>query len=523
MSCRCMSAPDPARDSVSTSSLTQEDADAVARLVLQQFDSLPTKGKPQGREWTVLAGIVADCRSCASPRPWPSGMQVVAIGTGTKCLGRSLLVGDGSLVQDCHGEVICRRAFVRFLVAQARACLAGQPSVFELLDAADVAVGSDEQPCLPTFAVRAGIHFHMFVSEPPCGDAAVSAPPQSAADAEGTVHREAADVEAHPAVSGSDPAGTDDWIEDDPTVRRTGARPVGSAVRPFVTGALPCVLRTKPGRGDRTTSMCCSDKLARWGVLGLQGALLALLVAGPVRLASITVGGPGADERALRRALVDRVTPAPGTSTIPALQVLCAPEAQFRHARVAVEAALGQGAGGVAPGGGESAAGGKRKRSGGGGGCGAVPSGTAISWSLPDSHDVTLSGSGRRFGSAASLRAKKRHRMGEPVAPTAEAAAAVAPTAACKAAVAGSDAIQVGVPTSAQSLLCKRAMYTEFLGLVRELHEAHPLQEWARHPPTYAAAKESSRRYAAAWKQLRAAVMRDWVGAPRFVDEFEPS
>ena len=52
------------------------------------------------------------------------------------------------------------------------------------------------------------------------------------------------------------------------------------------------LLRTKPGRGARTSCMSCSDKLARWASIGLQGAVLSLLLREPVRLASIVVGQP---------------------------------------------------------------------------------------------------------------------------------------------------------------------------------------------------------------------------------------
>jgi len=55
--------------------------------------------------------------------------------------------------------------------------------------------------------------------------------------------------------------------------------------------ALLGVLRTKPGRADSPSTYCmsCSDKIARWNVLGIQGALGSRLLE-PLYLSAIVIG-----------------------------------------------------------------------------------------------------------------------------------------------------------------------------------------------------------------------------------------
>jgi len=77
-------------------------------------------------------------------------------------------------------------------------------------------------------------------------------------------------------------------------IHRTGAKCLKSSkqqdskekgINYHITG----VCRTKPGRGNPTKSMSCSDKIAKWVILGIQGSLLSVLIDKPIYLKAIVV------------------------------------------------------------------------------------------------------------------------------------------------------------------------------------------------------------------------------------------
>ena len=93
-------------------------------------------------------------------------LQVVALGTGTKCLTASAADADatGLRTRDGHAEVSARRAFRRFLCAELCALFDGEPSILER-------TGDGDAP----FRVRRSTSVVFFSSASPCGDASLFA------------------------------------------------------------------------------------------------------------------------------------------------------------------------------------------------------------------------------------------------------------------------------------------------------------------------------------------------------------
>eukprot|EP00095_Tigriopus_kingsejongensis_P008639 snap_masked-scaffold426_size175065-processed-gene-0.12 protein:Tk08639 transcript:snap_masked-scaffold426_size175065-processed-gene-0.12-mRNA-1 annotation:"hypothetical protein DAPPUDRAFT_52553" len=220
---------------------------------------LPKKGKPKlGEEWTIYSSIIVEDTS-------KDALEIVACGTGSKCLGQHEVSANGDLVHDSHAEVMAKRAFRRYLLDQIRS--PRESSIFK-----------------EDWVVKDHVQFHFLSTHPPCGDGSIAL-------------RDADEPEAKKAKL---------------DLHRTGAKCLEGEVQDQLGSGTDYhtalgAIRTKPGRGDPTLSLSCSDKLVKWNFLGWQGAMLASLLPQPVLMTSMTFYARPCFEASIARALKTRL------------------------------------------------------------------------------------------------------------------------------------------------------------------------------------------------------------------------
>lgn len=244
-------------------------ADRVSELCLSFYHKLPNaKRLLKDTEWTIYSAVVMER---------DSRLEVVSCGTGTKCIGSLQLSENGDILNDSHAEVVCRRAFLRYLMAQVRATRSqGGQSIFKYDDNGK------------RFKMDEGVRFHMFTTSTPCGDASIYSTNDNQDD----------EPEAKKAKVSELPNGF------------TGAKLLFFEDVEDVMAQTEGKLRIKPGKGDRTMSLSCSDKLARWSMMGLQGCMLSSILE-PIYLSSVVLAdGTPFNQTAMERALFARFTDA---------------------------------------------------------------------------------------------------------------------------------------------------------------------------------------------------------------------
>ncbi|XP_035012061.1 tRNA-specific adenosine deaminase 1 isoform X2 [Hippoglossus stenolepis] len=491
------------------------DADEIARLCYARLEALPRRGRPEaGREWTLLAAVLQLRRGAASVKTEvvSLGTGTKCIGQTHMSPNGDVLNDSHAeviarrgciryLLQQLHGAVSGDDSSV-FCPSEEQGKWRLQPGVSFLFFTSHTPCGdasiipmtdSPSQPCPPVASVKsrqgteAGGDLKRKSEDPSegphtklarvdkqetaetrtedRGDTKTSFPSNSCKSEgpsqthatetpEETVSHASAQLEIK-TRGPSDSAGLSCRV---PDIHRTGAKCVpGGAADPLQPGTgyhSTGVLRVKPGRGEPTLSLSCTDKLSRWAVLGFQGALLSHYLQEALYFSTVVVGKCPYSKEVMHRALVTRcshVTDLPaGFSVSPPGLLQSSLEFRFSQAQTELQHQATQGR--------------------------VSPCGAAISWCNVTEQPIDVTANGYKHGVTKKV---------------------------------------VGTAKS-RSLLCKLELFRSFLSLVSATEpSARPGSLRRTELQTYWDYKQASSSYQQAWQQLHSQAFPLWPRSDR--------
>ena len=229
-----------------------KESDLLASL-LDVYSGLGKRGKPLTHEHTSLAGISVEFSSSYYDVSMVGKNIFLAIASGTKCIPVSGRNSRGFALHDGHGEILARRIMLRWLIDEIKSVYNGDESLVVCIQEGNKCV-----------SLREGVCFNLIVTSPPCGDCAVLS--DQSGEYSNKRHRTGAKV-----------------------VKSPSEIPAATVVENYDSYQASGVVRRKPGRGEPTSSVSCSDKILKWNILGFQGCLLKSLMNESLYFSDITI------------------------------------------------------------------------------------------------------------------------------------------------------------------------------------------------------------------------------------------
>lgn len=213
----------------------------IAESVLIKFAELTENYTSPHSRYKVIAGV-----ALTTNNDDPSSIRLISLATGSKCISGEFISISGTALNDSHAEILAIRGCRLFILNELE-------KVISAGNAESVETVLQRDPASNGYTMKPNVKLHLFISSAPCGDARIFSRHEEESNFE---NQEDSELDRHPNRVTRGQLRTK--IESG-----EGTIPVKSA-----EGA-----QTWDGivNGERLLTMSCSDKVACWNVLGVQG------------------------------------------------------------------------------------------------------------------------------------------------------------------------------------------------------------------------------------------------------------